>query len=197
MLADPTVHKDLRVTYGDDSQTYVEFRKEAVHSQYKSDQAGVPIFVDEDYIRIMFPGDKTKIIDRPVKDEDKYRFERHWRQYQETGAVVQEGTPITEWAPITKGEAMTLKASGIHTVQQLAAMSDHGLNVILGARELREKAKAHIAASTGDGAILSQLMATVKRLEIDNEALKNQVAGLPPPAERKKPGRPAKTSPVS
>lgn len=194
MLAEPTVHKNLQVTYGDDSQSWVEFRKEAVQNEHKSEQQGVPIFSDVDYIRIMFPGDKTKVIDRPVRDEDKFRFERQWKQYEATGAVVQEGTPVTEWAPLTKGEAMTLKANGIHTVQQLAGMSDHGLGVILGARELREKAKAHLAAAGGDNAVLSQLLATVKRLEIDNQALKDQVAGLPARevTEKKKPGRPAK-----
>lgn len=199
MLAEPTVHKDLRVTYGDDSQSWVEFRKEAVKNEHKSEASGIPHFDDVDFITIRFPGDKTKIIDRPVRDDDKYRFDRQWRQYEATGQVVHEGLPLTEWAPLTKGEAMTLKANGIHTVQQLAAMSDHGLNVILGALVLREKAKAHLAAAGGDNAILSQLLATVQRLEIDNQALKDQVSGLPReiPAVRNKPGRKPKASPVS
>lgn len=196
MLADPTVHKNLQVTYGDDSQTYVEFRKEAVQNGFKSENQGVPIFDDVDFIRIMFPGDRTKIIDRPVKEEDKYRFERQWNQYEKTGVVSHEGTPITEWPPLTKGEAMTLKGSGIHTVQQLAAMSDHGLDVILGAHQMREKAKIFVQAQTGDNAAISKLMAAVEQLTLDNKALKEQVSGLPPQVERKKPGRKPKVNPV-
>lgn len=196
-FADPIVVKQgnhYSVHHGDDSQTWVEFRKEAVYNEARSKAAGTPCYDDVDYIKMMFPGDKTKIPDRPVKDEDKERFQKQWRQYLETGAVVQEGTPITEWPPITKGEAMTLKGAGIHTVQALAAMSDHGLNVILGARELRAKAQAFLQVASGDNAVLSRLMAQVEQLAADNAALTARVAGMPPPEPKKKAGRPAKVT---
>lgn len=174
MFAEATVHKSgnqLHVTHGDDKECYVEFRLEAVHMQADSEKEGRPIYKDFPYIRIMFPGDKTKVVDRPVTDNDKIRFPNQWAAFERQGEQVQSGTPITEWSILTKSQALEMKAIGIHTVEHLANVSDQNLTW-LGAREYRDKARAWLEAAKGTSAIVTQLQAQIEALKADLEASK-------------------------
>jgi hypothetical protein len=174
MFVEATVHKSgnqLHVTHGDDKECYVEFRLEAVHMVGDSEKEGRPIFKDFPFIRIMFPGDKTKVVDRPVTDADKQRFPQQYAAFERQGEQVQSGTPITEWPFLTKSQALEMKGIGIHTVEQLAGVADHNLTWF-GAREYREKAKAWLEAAKGDSAIVSQLTAQIEALKADIEAMR-------------------------
>jgi hypothetical protein len=81
MFAEANVIKEggsLHVVHGSDKECWVEFRKHPVFQQIESEEKGRPIFKDVDYIAIRFPGDKTKMVDRPVCDQDKLRFAAQW-----------------------------------------------------------------------------------------------------------------------
>jgi hypothetical protein len=174
MFADAQVHKSgstLHVTHGDDKECYVEFRMEPIHLVAKSEEQGRPIFEDQPFIRIMFPGDKTKVVDRPISEQDKQRFPNQYRAFSEQGVQVQSGTPITEWSILTRSQAMEYKSMGVHTIEQLAAVSDVNLTW-LGAREYREKAKTWISASSDTSATVTKLMAEIASLRADLEASK-------------------------
>lgn len=185
-FASATIHKagnQLHVSHGDDKGLYVEFYTEAVKSPFKSEEAGRPIFEDKPYVRILFPGDTTKRVERPVdlhgsetKPSDPQRWPQQWAAYQNQQEQVQVGTPIIEWPAVSKSQALNLKAMNVHTVEGLAEMADSGLNW-LGARELREKARAYLAAAAG-GAELSRAQAENAALRADIEALKAQFAEL-------------------
>lgn len=173
-FAAATVHKSgnqLHVTHGDDKECFVEFRLEAVHMVGESEKQGRPIFQDMPFIRIMFPGDKTKVVDRPVTDADRQRFPNQYAAFERQGEQVQSGTPITEWPFLTKSQALEMKGIGIHTVEQLAGVVDGNLTWF-GAREYRDKAKAWLDAAKGDSAVVSQLMAQIEALKADMEAMR-------------------------
>lgn len=166
----------LHVEHGNDSNLYVEFRMEPVHQTFKSEAEGRPIFEDVPYIEIMFAGDKTKKVDRPVTDEDKHRFNKQWEAFQRQEQHVESGTPITEWPPLTKSEALELKSLNIHTVEALAALPDSSLSW-LGARTNRDKAKAYLERSK-EGANESRLVAELAKRDADITALRNEIAAL-------------------
>src|SRR5216684_3841118 len=109
MFATPTVHKDLHVTHGDDNECWVEFYKRPVHMEVESEQQGRPIYKDFDYLTILFPGDKTKKVDRPVRDDDKMRFSKQWEAFAAGEEPPMEGTPLDEWPAITRSQALELK----------------------------------------------------------------------------------------
>ena len=72
-----------------DAQLHVEF-----YTKDDGANQGKP------YVRIMAPGDKTNIIDQPMRDDHKERFPRQWLYYQmqqNEGAAQQIGTPLTQW----------------------------------------------------------------------------------------------------
>lgn len=193
----------LHVMHGDDSRLYVEFTMEAIHQVAKSEEEGRPIYKDVPHIRIHFPGDRTKQIFRPVKYEDDYqgpadprRFPNQWRAFEAQQEQVQTGTPIEQWGPLTKSQAMEFKAIHIHTVEQLAGVSDANLNW-LGARELRDKAVAWLAQAAGGKEAL-RLTHENEQLRADVDDLKRQIKELASLARnsddepKRGPGRPPK-----
>lgn len=174
MFADPKVHKDLHVTHGDDSECWVEFYKHPVFMEMESTAANRPIYKDVDYISMQFPGDKTKKVVRPVREDDMLRFPKHWASFLETGVVAVEGTPLEEWTALTKSQALELKGLKIHTVEQLAGIGDHLLS-FFGAREYREQAKQYLDKSTGFKGRIAELETKATALEARNQALDEQL----------------------
>ncbi|MDR6393056.1 chromosome partitioning protein ParA [Paraburkholderia phenoliruptrix] len=196
----------LHVMHGDDSRLYVEFTMEAIHQTAASEAEGRPIFKDVPHVRIHFPGDRTKQIFRPVKmvedhqgPSDPVRFPKQWAAFQAQAEQVQDGTPIEQWGPLTKSQAMEFKGMHIHTVEQLAGISDSNLTW-LGARELRDKAVAWLKqAESGKEAL--RLQAELEKRDADIEDLKRQVRELASLAQnahegevKRGPGRPPKAA---
>ena len=71
-----------------DAQLHVEF-----YTRDEGANAG------RTYVRIMAPGDKTNILDQPLRDDHKERFPRQWLHYQiqqNEGAAEQMGTPLSQ-----------------------------------------------------------------------------------------------------
>lgn len=164
------------VNHGSDAGLYVEFRMDALQDHAKSEAEGRPIFVDTPFVTIMFPGDKTKKIDRPVKlkddvdgPSDSRRFPRQWEQFKAQEVQSAEGLPIEQWSVLTKAQALELKAMGIHTVEQMAELPDTALTW-LGARALRDQAKSWIS-NAGAHKVES-------KLATENARLQDQVAAL-------------------
>jgi hypothetical protein len=173
----------LHVTHGDDSRLYVEFTTEAIHQTAKSEEEGRPIFKDVPHVRIHFPGDRTKQIFRPVKFEDDHqgpadprRFPQQWRAFEAQQEQVQTGTPIEQWGPLTKSQAMEFKAMHIHTVEQLAGIADSNLSW-LGARELRDKAVAWLAQAE-NGKESLRLTAELAKRDAQIEDMQRQIKEL-------------------
>lgn len=173
----------LHVSHGDDSRLYVEFTMEAIHQTARSEAEGRPIYKDVPHVRIHFPGDRTKQIFRPVKMEDDHRgpadprrFPNQWKAFESQREQVQTGTPIEQWGPLTKSQAMEFKAAHIHTVEQLAGVSDSNLTW-LGARELRDKAIAWLAQAD-NGKETMRLQAELAKRDADIDELKRQVKEL-------------------
>lgn len=201
-FAEAQVHKtgnQLHVTHGDDRALFVEFETEAVHQGAESEKQGRPIYKDVAFIRIMMPGDRTREVYRPVRTDpaksapyppDPDRFPRQWAAFQAKQEQVQEGTPVTEWAPLTKSRALELKALHIHTVEQLAAIPDNTLHSLgMGGRDLRGQAIAWLAQAK-DGAATTALAAENQHLKDEMAALKLQFAELAA-AQAKKPAKAA------
>lgn len=185
-LATPEIVKrgsQLHVKHGDDSGLFVTFYDHTVEMTAESEKQGHPVFKDVPFIRIIFPGNTTTRVERPVKmtsdqssPSDPERFPRAWQAYKSQSIEVEQGLPVTEWPAITKAMAQTLKALDIHTVEAMATVSDHALT-FLGARELREKARSYLA-NAKDGAENTRLQAENQQLRTDVEMLKEQMSQL-------------------
>ena len=78
---------------------HVEFYIESKHMPFLSEQAGRPVHQDTEYVRIMIPGDKTNIIDQPVREDHKKRFPRQFLYFQMKNApdAPAIGTALEIW----------------------------------------------------------------------------------------------------
>lgn len=165
-----------------DSQLHVEFY---VHDRdpYK----GHP------FVKIVVPGDKTNIIDQPVREHHKARFPRQWLYFQmQNDEVPAVGTPLDAWRSqrpeeISDMQVAELQILKFKTVEQIATASDSQLQRIgMGGVGLRERARTFLNAKNH-----SESASELAKTRSELAELKQQMALL---MEARKPGRPRKES---
>ena len=163
-----------------DAHLHVEF--------YMYDKAP---YKDVPFVRIMVPGDKTNIIEQPVREHHKERFIRQWLYFQsknDDGQVI--GTLLGAWnkdcpEDFNEHQMAELQILKFQTVEQVATATDAQLQRIgMGAAGLRERARAYLT-SKNRAENNSELVKT--RSELDE--LKSQMALL---MAQRKPGKPRK-----
>ena len=143
----------------------------------KSRDAGRPIFEDREYVEIIIPGSKNERPIRPVRDEDKERWPDEYRRFKEGQEQASEGTPLEQWPRMTRSRVYELKAVGVYSVEDLAALADSNLtNIGPDARELRNAAQAFLQPDETDA-----LKKRIEELEAENMKLRAN--------QKKTPGR--------
>ena len=160
-----------------DKKLYVNFYVRAVMSGFKSAQEGRPIFDEVDYIRIIIPGDKNSILDVPVDEQHKMRFEAQYDRFKKNQEQAVSGTPLEVWPQMTVGLVAELKAMNVHTVEQLADMPDQLAQKIMGSHALRTKAKTFLDAAAGEAGN-SKLALELEKRDNEIDLLKKQMADL-------------------
>lgn len=161
------------VAYGTDDGMIVEFYDEPVLMEALSADVGHPIFQMRIMTRIYQPGNRTTVwvhqtkgikyemcVDEESKEyftdwelqevtdageaPEPNKYPAAWNRFLKKGIATDRGTPIEEWGVVTKSYAMSLKALHIHSVEQLAGLSDQSAQSIMGGRKYRDLAKAHL-----------------------------------------------------
>ncbi len=180
-------HSMTAMAMGRDQQerVYAEFYTHPRRNQAKSLEAGRDIYEDLPYIKIMVPGDKDNIIQRPVRDQDKQRFPRQWQAFQNQDTQPMEGTPLAEWSGVTRSMVEEFKHFGIRTVEDLVNMPD--------SQFIQDASySAPIEKLTRENDTLkAQLSEMQKQLERLNDRLDfgdEEVADAPKPRRRKRSG---------
>lgn len=202
MFAEPIITQqgqNYTVQYGTDRNLIVQFYMEAVKDEEASREAGREISVDKEYIKIMFAGDKNTVRCRPVDlkgsntvPPDNIRFPAQYAAFKAQQEQPMTGTLLQSWPVLSKAQVLNLKACNVHTLEQLASVTDQNLhNLGMGARELRDKAIAYIEAGQSN-AVLMAAQDEIAELKRQIAAMQNQMAGLAQDEEIKKRGRPKK-----
>ena len=165
----PTTGTDMSINKG--GTAFAKFYSEQVPDKQKTQALGRPAYRTVDRVEIFIPGDHTTTVSRKVRESDKQRWPRQWEAYRKQQDFVPDGTLLDNWPLLTKGQIEDLKYNPVYTVEQLAEIPDSLLdNLGLGARRMREHAKAFLEASEKGAASM--------RLVDENERLKNQVSLL-------------------
>lgn len=195
--------------FGGDDRLRVRFYLHPKLNSARSEAEGRPIYEEIPYVEIMTPGNKDNIIQRPATDLDKQRFAERYRQFQAREDQERvEGTLLSEWPGITRGQVEELKFFQIQTVEQLAVLSDSNSQNIMGVQMLKQKAREYLenakesATSQALADAQAQIAALTARLdasEVPQTAIETQApqaavethtAAVETPAKR---GRPRKT----
>src|SRR5579883_744638 len=161
-----------------DETCFPRFFIEAVENPIASQQAGRPIWNDVEMVEVNFPGNNlTKWVGR-VTDEHRERWPEHYRRFKANEEQRPDGMPIEEWPMVTRAQVKELKALEMHTVEQVAAMSEVAIQRIgMGARDLKHKAEAYLAELDGVGTI-RQTIEENERLKMEVAAQQNQINEL-------------------
>ena len=148
-------------------------------------------YKDRPFVRIIVPGDKTNVVDQPVREDHKARFPRQWLHFQmqsDNGMVI--GTSLPDWnkdqpEEFTDYQMAELQILKFQTVEQVATASDSQLQRVgMGATGLRDKARAYLL-----GKNQTESSSELARTRTELDELKAQMAML---METRKPGRPRK-----
>ena len=153
-----------------DDRVYAQFFLHPKKDEAASLEEGRDIFIEIPYVKIMVPGDKDNIVVRPVRDQDKQRFPRQWQAFQNNEEEPMNGTPLTEWAFINRGQVEELKYFGIRTIEDLANSPDSQTQKFMGIASLKQKAKMYLEDS--------KLQAPLDKLQAENDTLKAQMADM-------------------
>ncbi len=151
----------------------VEFSLVPKKNDEKSLAAGRPIFDDVEYVRIPVPGDKHNTPHKPVGEKERERFRRQYDAWKTNPGEKLEGTPLAEWAGVTRSEVEELAYFHVRTVEQLAGLSDGNAKNVGTVLALRQKAQDFIAKAKED-APLAQMRALLdeekaQRLNIERQ----------------------------
>ena len=140
--------------------------------------AGRPIFREREYVRIITPGEKNTVFFQPATEQHKRRFPKAYAAFKSGSAVAEQGTPLEQWPQMTRGQVLSFRAIGIHTVEAMAAVHDGNVEALgHGGRELREQAIAYIRQAEDTAAV--QKMAAEKQVMADQMAsLQAQIVDL-------------------
>lgn len=156
-----------------DEKLFVVFYMGVLRNDVRSDEEGRPIFDDVECIRIMVPGDRNNIVDRPATQRDKQRFAKQYAMFK---ADVKEedqvsGTRLTEWPYLTRGQCEEFRYLGLRTVEHLADARDDLCAKVPGLTTLKQNATAWLAkAKTGaESAIQAKKFADMQNM-IDTQA---------------------------
>jgi hypothetical protein len=146
---------------------YVEFYLHPREDKERTIAEGRPIYVEKEYVRIMVPGDKSSIIERPVRlgdlpNMDNHKFGTEYATFKRGAEQGLIGTPLAEWPLMSRSQVKELEYFNVRTVEQLAGMADSNVQNFVGVANLRDQAKRFLDQAK-EGAPLAQMQAELNQ----------------------------------
>jgi hypothetical protein len=160
---------------------HVQFVMHPVVHGVMSKEAGREVCVDKEYVYIRVAGNDKEVIFRPVNDQVKARFPQEYEAWKKGQAEPTTGTPIDRWPQLTPGQAANLKGLNIRTVEDMATLSETGLQEVgMGARKLQEDARKFLslAQAAADVGQLDELREAVASKDIQLKQQADAIATL-------------------
>lgn len=123
-----------------------EFHYQMVLDPNESRRAGRPIFNDQLYIRLQPKGQASTVVDRAVKDQDRFDYPNAWAKWELLNEKPADGLPLSYLPGITPSSDHYFRSMGIRTLEGVAALSAEKLVSLRDGLALQTRAKAYITA---------------------------------------------------
>jgi hypothetical protein len=163
--------------FAGDERLFVQFFRKPQLQPGLSEQEGRAIYKEIDYIRIMVPGDKLSVIERPVDSIDERRFADRYAKWKAGAGNVIEGTPLASLPKMTPAKVEEYKFFNIHTVEQLAEAADSVGQKFFGFQEDKRSAKAFMELAKGNAPI-EKMNEELKERDAKIEELQAQIEAI-------------------
>jgi len=169
----------------------VFFHAVQVQNNFKTMTEKRPIFEEKVFLKKLVPGDSTLVVDRPMREQDVEEYPIEWARFEQKKEQRVSGTPIDVWSVLSETQKAEFKALHIFTIDQFAQLADSVGNKIMGFNDLRDKARAFIAAAK-DSAVFDKIRAETDAKLAQQEVEMAQLRVLVEKLSAKKTGRPKK-----
>lgn len=163
---------------GGDKGMICMFYNRPMHNPAKSKDNGRPVYEDKVFVRIHPPGERLNIVDREARTDDQRRWPMQWAQFKQNKQQTPEGTPIDLLFPDFPSVAATLRASGVHTIEQCAALSAEAIDTIGMGSQRYVNAAAKYLEAAGKGVHATQMRAELEVRDREIKVLKKTVEDL-------------------
>lgn len=166
-----------------DNKLYVEFYRKPVLQPGESRAAGRAVYKEVDYIRIHVPGDKASVIERPVTQQDEFRFADRYAKWKAGQEEAVTGTPLSALPGMTPSKVEEYKFFKLVTVEQLAEANDNLGSKFMSFQADKQRAKAFMEVARNNAPIekmneeLQKRDAEIENLRTMVEALQAQSTG--------------------
>lgn len=145
------------------SKNYVKFYRQWVRNNFKSNAEGREVGEEQDFILIISPGQAKTEVRRKATEADRLAYAQEFAAYHAGKEQQISGTPIELLPGLPNGMADALKAQYIFTIEQMADLSDIGMQKVgMGGNEIRQKAKAYLAGGSTELANLRNEVASMR-----------------------------------
>lgn len=157
-----------------DENLIVVFKEDAVPDMVATESSGYPKYRPADVITIWTPGDRFNKIEREATEQDKLRFKQRYDEFKSGQKPSETGCPLEMWPAINKALVMELKYHNIHTVEQLAALSDGNAQQVGPINELKRKALDYLKTAK-DSEHINKMRAEISKRDLELETLQKVV----------------------
>lgn len=170
-----------------EKRCYAQFYLHPVDNAFHKEMTGEDKIDMQPYILIVPPGQNKTEFRGPVQERHKREYPNEWKAFIEQREQQISGVPISSMPGLEATRLQMLRSLNIHTVEQLAELSDANLyNVGPGAVQMRSQARAYLAKTSAE---TLELRRSNDELKEQLAALSAQVAALTKPVVVEKPRR--------
>lgn len=150
------------------------FSVQPIKMEHASQQAGRPVFEDQEFVTTLIPGDRNASPHERVTDTHRERWPEEYAAFKAGQEPPLSGTPLTEWptSKMTPSKVQELAYFNIRTVEDLASVTDAALQKMgMGSYELRATAQKFLEVATKGVAPLERMMTENMNLRAEVERL--------------------------
>lgn len=175
--------------FASDNKLYVEFFRKPVMRPGKSREAGRAVYEEVDYVRIHVPGDKSSVIERPLSEQDVFRFQDRYNKWKAGQAEAVTGTPLSALPGMNASKVEEYKYFKIITVEQLAEANDNLGGKFMSFQQDKQRAQAFMEVARNNAPIekmneelakrdaeIEELRSMMKTLQANAKGAKRAVA---------------------
>jgi len=149
----------------------------AVENEAKTEEAGRVQYDNVEHFIVQWPGQEKQFI--RAKDWHRKRYAAEYKAFKQGLEIPESGLPLQEWGMIPASTAKEFKLIGIHTVEQLADLSEGGevYRKLGPAQSYVTKAKDFVKRTEKEGKYTA-LQAQNRKLTAEVGALREQIQML-------------------
>lgn len=160
-----------------DNKLYVEFFRKPIMQPGKSREAGRAVYEEVDYVRIHVPGDKSSVIERPLSEQDVFRFQDRYNKWKSGQAEAVTGTPLNALPGMNASKVEEYKYFKIITVEQLAEANDNLGAKFMSFQQDKQRAQAFMEVARNNAPI-EKMNAELAKRDDQIEQLQEMVKAL-------------------